>query len=281
VNGSIAVARIELTDKPILITGAISGIGKATALACAGAGMPVLAAARRTDRLDALVSEIESAGGRAASVTLDVNDAGACEDAVSQCVALFGSIYGVFANAGFGVEGAAFDLTEAQTREIFETNFFGSMNIIRPALSQMRSQNAGHILWCSSCLSILPTPYYAAYSATKAAQHHYGRAMRVELRGTGIQSTTVHPVGTKTEFFDTADKLSGGAKLFDKAEERFMQPPERVAKAIVRALRKPRAEVWTSTPAKYGMSIVGRCPWIADRVFARMKHRRLAEAREP
>lgn len=275
------MARIDLTGKPILITGASSGIGKATALACARAGMPVLAAARRADRLDALVGEIESAGGRAESVALDVNDADACAEAVSRCVETFGSIYAVFANAGFGIEGGAFDLTEDQTRGIFETNFFGSMHIIRPALARMRSQRAGHVLWCSSCLSILPTPYYAAYSASKAAQHHYGRAMRVELLGTGIHSTTVHPVGTKTEFFDTADKHSGGAKLFDKAEERLMQPPERVAKAIVRALRKPRAEVWTSIPARYGMSIVGRCPRLADMVFTRMKHKRLAEAREP
>lgn len=268
------MARISLTGKPILITGASSGIGRATALACARAGMPVAIAARRLDRLESLASEIEIAGGRALPIELDVADAEACASAVARAAEAFGSLYAVFANAGFGFERPMHETSRADLREIFEVNFWGSMHVIDPALPRMLEAGAGHVLLCSSCLAALPIPWYGAYTATKAAQRHIGRAMRVELAPAGVHVTTVHPVGTKTEFFDVADERSRGATLFDRTSERFMQPPERVARAVVRALEKPRPEVWTSVPARVGMHLAALTPRTTDRVLARMAKRR-------
>ena len=275
------MARVELAGKPILITGASSGIGRATAIACANAGMAVFATARRADKLETLVDEIERAGGRAASRALDVDNPEACAQCVQACVERMGGVYAVFANAGFGREGAAHEVTTEQVRALFETNLFGSLHIIRPALGHMLDARSGHVLWCSSCLALLPTPYYSAYSASKAAQHHFGRAMRVELRGTGVHSTTVHPIGTKTEFFETTNRISGGAKLFRVDRDRFMQPAERVARGVVGALRRPKPEVWTSFPARVAFNMVGRFPRTADALLVRAKHRRFGEAQEP
>lgn len=265
---------IDLRDKPIVITGASSGIGRACAIACAREGMPVLVAARRMERLESLVEEIREAGGRAEAVALDVADAEACRGAVERCREAFGGVYGVFANAGFGFERPLHETEEADLREIFEVNFWGSLHVIRPALPHMLEACAGHVLWCSSCLAALPIPWYGAYCATKAAQRHIGRAMRVELAPRGVHVSTVHPVGTTTEFFDVAEQRSGGASLIDTAGRRFMQPPERVARAVVRTLHRPRPEVWTSLPARLGLHLAALAPRTTDRALRVMARRR-------
>src|ERR1044071_3959181 len=174
---------MDLSGKPIAITGASSGIGRATAAACAAAGMPVALGARRLEKLQAAVDEIRRAGGRAIAVEMDVDRPRDCDAFVERTVGEFGSIHAVFANAGYGLERPIAAITDAELRAIFETNFFGTMNTIRPALAAMKG--AGHVLVCSSCLAKVGTPFVGAYSATKAAQDHIARAMRIEMRGTG------------------------------------------------------------------------------------------------
>jgi len=270
---------IDLNDKPIAITGASSGIGRATALACARAGMPVAVGARREDKLRDLVREIESFGGRAIAVPVDVTNPDACGAFVERTIESFGSIYSVFANAGYGFERAIHESTDSELREIFETNFWGSMNVIRPALAHMLPAKAGHVLFCSSCLSKIGVPYSAAYSATKAAQDHFGRGMRHELRPRGIHVSTVHPVGTSTELWEVVERRSGGkTAVAGKPNKLFLQPPERVAAAVVRCLRVPRGEVWTSLPVRLAFAFVTAAPRIGDYFIGREIDRRLKEA---
>ena len=250
--------KIDLTGKPILIAGASSGIGAATALACAGARMPVLLTARREEKLVQVVERIRQSGGTAEHAIADVTSTEDCERAVATCVERFGSIYSVFANAGYGFEAPVADcladdpasLDTDRIRAIFETNFFGTLNAIRPAIPRMVEAGAGHVLICSSSIGKFAIPRYGPYCASKAAQWHIGRAMNAELRSKGVFTSTVHPIGTKTEFFDEAAKRSGGKTLSENTPAFLMQPPEKVAKAILRTLRGPRAEVWTSLPVK-------------------------------
>ena len=267
---------ISLAGKPIVITGAGSGIGRAAALACAGAGMPVVLTGRRREPLEAAAREIEAVGGRAAALAGDVTDRVHCGAAVALCVERFGSIYAVFANAGYGVECAAHEMSDADMRAIFETNFFGTLNVLRPALPVMRAAGRGHLLVCSSCLALLPLPYYGAYCATKAAQHHVSRAMGVELRGSGVWVSSVHPVGTRTEFFDTADRRSPkrAGLMRVGASDRFLQPPERVAKAVVRCLRRPRPEVLTSHAARLAFEFAAMFPGATNAALGWMVERR-------
>lgn len=268
------MARVELTGRPILITGASSGIGRATALACARAGMPVVAGARRLDRLDSLVESIRSAGGRAEAIALDVADRDACAGAVARTVESFGAVYAVFANAGYGFEGAVHEASDEALREIFEVNFWGSLHIIRPALPHMLGAGAGHVLWCSSCLAALPIPWHGPYTATKAAQRHMGRAMRIELAPRGVHVTTVHPIGTRTEFSEAAAARSDGARRVERRGERFTQASERVARAVVGALRRPKPEVWTSVSLRLALHIAALAPRTTDGVLRRRERRR-------
>jgi short-subunit dehydrogenase len=268
---------IELSGKPILITGASSGIGAATALRCAQAGMPVLLVARRADRLRETESRIAAAGGRAAVFQGDVADAGACAAAVEECIRRFGSIYGVYANAGYGVERAVHEMPDAEVRAMFETNFFGTLNTIRPALPHMLKARAGHVLICSSCVAKFALPYFSVYSATKAAQNHISRAMKLELEPFGVHVSSVHPVGTKTEFFDTAQKLSGGQPMIAHTSDFFMQSPDTVARATVRCLRSPRPEVWTSMFVQLGMAFSVAFPRLADMGVRGMVKQRMSQ----
>jgi len=264
--------RVDLNGKPICITGASSGIGRATALACAREGMPVVVSARREDRLNELVREIESAGGTAVAVVCDVAENGSGEAIVERCVDAFGSVYSIFANAGFGYESAHHESTPRQVREIFETNLFGSLRVIDAALPRLIEQRAGHVLLCSSCLSVVPTPYYWSYTATKAAQHHLASALRFELRDLGVHASSVHPVGTKSEFYETARKRSVKARFLGGATG--AQTSERVARAIVAGLRKPRPEIWTHAPARLAFNLSSLTPRLRDAVLRRVANRR-------
>lgn len=267
--------RVELAGKPICVTGASSGIGRAAALACARAGMPVVASARRESPLDDLVGEIRAAGGRAESVVADVAEEGSGEAIAGACERAFGPPYAVFANAGYGYEAAHHASSPGQVRAIFETNVFGTLRLIDAALPGMLERGAGHVLVCSSCLSALPTPFYGAYSATKSAQHHLASAMRVELRGKGVFVSTVHPVGTRTAFFEEAARRSESPRFLRAGRDgSSMQPPERVARAVVKCLERPRAEVWTSLSTRLAFNLSGVAPGLRDTAFRAVIRRR-------
>jgi short-subunit dehydrogenase len=267
---------IDLRGKPICITGASSGIGLATALACAKAGMPVVLAARRIERLNTLASQITATGGKAVAIEVDVRDTDACARMIDLCAGSFGSVYSVFANAGYGLEKPVLAMSDAELRDIFETNFFGTLNTIRPAIPRMIEARSGHIVVCSSCLSRMSIPYFSAYSATKSAQHHLSRAMNLELEGQGIRVSSVHPIGTKTEFFDAAARNSGGDghELVQHTAQWFLQTPERVARAIVRRLRRPAPEIWTSQATRLGMTFAEAMPRLTDLFLRRMVRER-------
>ncbi|MCC6425418.1 MAG: SDR family NAD(P)-dependent oxidoreductase [Phycisphaerales bacterium] len=265
------MSAINLRGRPIAITGASAGIGRATALACAAAGMPVAVAARRTDRLDELVAQIRASGGQGIAVKVDVTCPEECRNLIDATVSAFGSIYAVYANAGYGYERAMHETPDEEIREIFETNFWGSLNVIRPALVHMLAKREGHILMCSSCLAKLGLPYMCSYSATKAAQDHFGRGMRLELAPHGIHVSTVHPIRTTTELFDEVARRSGGSRIYAKGSGFFVQTPERVADATVRCLRRPRGEVWTSMLVRLGLAATVAFPGLTDRVLARIK----------
>jgi len=266
----------DLTGLPIAITGASSGIGMATAIACARAGMPVALAARREEKLASVADRIRAEGGKAIVVRTNVDSPEDCAALVERTVAEFGSIYSVFANAGYGAETPIATTSDADLRAMFETNFFGTLNTIRPALPHMLKAGRGHVLICSSCLSKFALPWHTVYSATKAAQDHIGRGLLIELKPRGVAVSTVHPIGTTTEFFEQAAVRShkgGPGPAPNAAQIRtpdfMMQPPERVAKAIVRSLRRPRGEVWTSLPVRMGFAFLTAFPGLRDAITAR------------
>ena len=241
----------DLHGKVIVITGASSGIGAATALACAKAGMNVVLNARRAEKLDAVADLARQAGAEAVTVVGDVMEPGISGRMLEAAHDRCDRFDAVFANAGYGFDLAAHEVSDEALRKIFDVNFFAAMDLLNAAVSRLLADGRpGHLLMCSSCLGRFTLPGHSAYSATKAAQAHVCTAMRIELEPRGIYVSSVHPITTTTEFFEVSSRLSGkepGDKSVPEHAPRFfVQPPQRVANAVVRCLRRPRPEVWTS-----------------------------------
>jgi len=276
---------VSLQGRSIAITGASSGIGAATAVACAQSGMNVALMARRGDKLEQVADQCRALGVKAITLVGDVTDVAACSELITKSVSTFGSLYSVYANAGYGIEKAGLDLTDSELRQIFEVNFFGTMNTIRPAAAHFatrpfegdaRLRPRGHILICSSCLARMPIPRYGAYSATKAAQAHLGRAMKLELEAKGIAVTTIHPISTASGFFETVKVHTGVSDLAAHTPGFFIQSTEKVARCTVDALKNPKNEVWPGFRGKFtrfGMAVCTLFPFLPDLALRGMARR--------
>lgn len=264
----------NLTDKLIVITGASSGIGAATALACARAGMDIVLAARRVEKLQSVAKQIESLGRRALAVPCDVTKDNDVTELFEKAWQAFGRIDAAFANAGYGMFGSVMD-TDLQThRDIFETNYFGTLRTLRAATPFLRKTDNGlkHLLICSSVASEIGVPQFSAYCATKAAQDSVAGAMRAELADQGVTVTSVHPVGTTTEFGEQARAQSTDKRAAEHGSntpKALTQTAEHVANTIARALRKPKPEVWPSTLARYAAALGTASPRFAAYIMRR------------
>ncbi len=278
--------RIDLHNRVIAITGASSGIGAATAIAAAQAGMDVALCARRLDKLNAVAQRVRDSGRRALTFQCDVTDPAQVQAFIDAIVAEFGRLDVLYANAGYGLLKSVEETTDAEYREIFETNFYGTLNAVRAALPALRStadgrasssrspkpspdnsRYRGHIVICSSAISEVAVPFFGAYAATKSAQDSIAGSLRAELAHENIFVTSVHPIGTKSEFFQEVARRDGQGEMSSNTPDFATQTPEHVARRIVASLRRPRAEVWPSVPARWGLALLTALPWLAALVM--------------
>jgi len=264
--------RTDLTGRVIIITGASSGIGAATALACADAGMDIVLNARRQSNLDDMAKQVQDRGRRAITVAGDVASPGMATQLLDAAAREFGRFDVVFANAGYGTEAAMISHPMDEIRQMFEVNFFSAVDLLRDASHRLiELGQSGHLLMCASCLARFALPLHGTYCASKAAQHQICMAMRAELWQHNIHVSSVLPITTTTEFFEASAKKSGQpakpGMVPDHAPKFFVQPPERVANAVVKCLRKPRPEVWTSHTVRLAAGLMTMFPWLADRMM--------------
>lgn len=198
------------TKSIALVTGASSGIGKATAERLAAAGYKVYGTSRRGAQKGQRSFEM---------LSLDVTSDESVAAAVNELMRLEGRIDLLVNNAGFGVAPAgAEESSMEQARAIFETNFFGLIRMTRAVVPHMRKQGGGRIINIGSVLGFIPMPYGALYSATKHAVEGYSESLDHELRTLGIRVSVVEPAYTKTDF--DANMLQPDAVLDDYREAR-------------------------------------------------------------
>ncbi|UJA19711.1 SDR family oxidoreductase [Thermoleophilia bacterium SCSIO 60948] len=216
-------------DPALLITGASTGIGAATARAAAEAGYRLVLAARSEDKLTELASEL---GGpdRALVVRCDVTEMADNERAVAAAIDGFGRLDAVFANAGFGASRGFLEESPEHWREMVLTNILGVGLTIRASLPHMLSERRGHFLITSSIAGRRALPG-SMYSASKHAVTAIGEALRAELREmhdqNTIRVTVVEPGMVDTPFFD--NPLEQGTAL----------EGEDIARAVIYALGQP------------------------------------------
>jgi len=183
---------MKLNKSIALVTGASSGIGKATAERLAAAGYKVYGTSRRGAQTSQRSFEM---------LSLDVTSDESVAAAVAEVIRLDGRIDLLVNNAGFGVAPAgAEESSIQQAKSIFETNFFGVVRMTRAVVPYMRQQGGGRIINIGSVLGFLPMPYGALYAATKHAIEGYSESLDHELRTRGIRVSIVEPAYTKTPF---------------------------------------------------------------------------------
>ena len=250
----------------VAITGASSGIGRATALRLAREGCAIVACARRADRLERLAADIEAAGGQALPVVADVTSELDMQDLVARAVERFGRLDIMMCNAGFGIYGAIDDITPAQMHKLVDVNYFGTYYATRAALPVFRRQGRGHLIVVSSIVGKRGVPYMGAYSATKFAQVGLAECLRAEVAGSGIHVSVVYPVSTNTEFTDVMRRETGTDVSRSLGPK---QTAERVADAIARAIAHPVPEVYPLKKARGLVLLNAIAPGFCDRIVRR------------
>lgn len=258
-----------LAGMHILITGASSGIGAALARELARHGAVLALVARRRELLEALAREL---GAGHLVLPADVGVESECRAAVAAAIAAWGRLDTLVCNAGYGLQRAAADTTTADWEAIWRTNLMGSAWCIDAALPLLRAQEPRHswraqVMLVSSGLARRAAPLGAAYSATKAAQLSLAEALRVELKQERIAVTSVHPIGTDTGFAAAAAGPGGGVRWHvGRREPR--QGAGTVARAMARAIRRPRPEVWPAQWARWAVALNALWPSLGDRAMA-------------
>jgi short-subunit dehydrogenase/ferritin-like metal-binding protein YciE len=226
----------------VVITGASSGIGRATALAFAGKGSGVVLAARREEVLREVAAECERLGGRALVVPTDTSDEAAVESLARQAVEHFGRIDVWVNNAAVGLYARFEDAPAADYRRVIEVNLFGYIHGARAALPRFYRQGHGVLINNASVMGTVPAPYASAYVVSKHGVRALGDSLRQEILLAGadrVHVCTVLPATIDTPFFRHAGNYTGRAV-------KAMPPvyaPEAVADAIVRLAENPAREV--------------------------------------
>jgi NADP-dependent 3-hydroxy acid dehydrogenase YdfG len=191
----------SLHHQIVLITGASSGIGEASARAFGRAGARVVLAARRADKLEAVAAEIRAQGGEALAIPTDISQLTEVKNLVRQTAAHFGRVDVLFNNAGFG-RLDFFDRLdpEADIAAQFAVNVLGLVQTTRQVLPLMMAQQQGHIINMASVAGLVAMPTYAVYAACKFAVRGFSEALRREVTPWGIRVSVIYPGGVATEF---------------------------------------------------------------------------------
>ena len=225
----------------VAITGASAGIGRECAMAFAREGARVSVCARRLERLETLAQAVGALGGEIFIMEVDVALEPSVQRFVEATVERFGRLDVLVNNAGYGVRGRVEEVPADDYERLMRVNYLGTVYGCRAAVPVMRRQGRGVIINVSSIVGHRSLPGGAAYAATKAAQISLTESLRVELRGTGVYASSIHPIGTESEFSDVASRQSGGKTAGALGPQ---QSAAHVAHAIVRCAKHPRPEVY-------------------------------------
>ncbi|MFG6503854.1 SDR family oxidoreductase [Microbacterium sp. P05] len=236
---------MDIQDSVIVITGASSGIGAATARAASAAGARVVLAARRADRITRLADELD----RAIAVRCDVTDQRQIEALVSTTLAEFGRIDVLVNNAGQGLQATVEQIALDDFRSLLELNLIAPLAMMQAVLPTMRRQHAGAIVNVSSGTTFANVPGTGAYVASKVALERLTAIARNEWEAAGIAVSTVIPFATDTEFLASIRAGRADAEAMTAGAE--FDTPETVADAILQLIRSGEPQL-DLVPAAYG-----------------------------
>jgi NAD(P)-dependent dehydrogenase (short-subunit alcohol dehydrogenase family) len=230
-------------SKVAIVTGASSGIGRATAEALARAGMTVFGTSRRIPN---------DGPNQVTMLTCDVTDDALVNSLVSTVLSQTGRIDILVNNAGVGLLGGAEESSIRQVQALFDVNLFGAMRMTNAVLPAMRKRSEGRIINIGSLLGLIPAPYAAHYSATKYALEGYSESLDHETRAFNIRVSLIEPAYTRSNFEQNTLKPDSMLAEYDQirtdvsASRRDVMvtadPPQVVANAVLRAATDARPQ---------------------------------------
>jgi len=226
-------------ENVVWITGASSGIGKAMAFEWARLGFKVVLSARRKELLEDIALEIRNSGGEALVVPVDIMEEKSIEDAVQRIITAWGRLDIAVANAGFGVFGGINKLTAKDWNRQLQGNVTGLALTVKYTLPHLK-QNQGRIGLVGSVGAYLPNPNVGAYGASKAAVNSIGLTLQVELMGTGVSCTTIHPGFVESEIARIDNEGVWHPERPDPRPSNLMWPTDKAAKVMVKAIMNRR-----------------------------------------
>jgi NADP-dependent 3-hydroxy acid dehydrogenase YdfG len=227
-------------NKVVIITGASSGIGEATARVLAEKGAKLVLGARRKERLEELVGEIKSKGGQAVYRITDVVDPDDSKQLVQLAKDAFGGVDVIFLNAGLMPVSPLSALKTEEWNRMIDVNIKGVLNGIAAVLPTFTAQKSGHIITTSSVAGLKAYPGGAVYGATKWAVRDLMEVLRMESaqEGTNIRTATIYPAAINTELLDMitdGNALKGMTALY----KQYGISPQRIANVVAFAIEQP------------------------------------------
>jgi short-subunit dehydrogenase len=270
----MAIDLRPVSEQVIVITGASSGIGLATARRAVAAGAKVVLVARSEQRLDREVEEMRRGGGDAIRIVADVASRAEMERVAAETVETYGRIDTWINDAGVSIYGRLEDVSEEDSRRLFDVNFWGVVNGSLAALPHLR-RNGGALVNVGSEVSDAVIGLQGMYSASKHAVKGFTDALRIEVEELGeapVSITLVQPTATDTPFPQHARNYMPN----EPALPTPLDDPEDVAEAILEAAAKPRRNVVVGL-AKLNVATAKLAPRLGDKMSAKQSLRQQYE----
>ncbi len=263
---------MRLDGAVAVVTGASSGIGRATALALARRGARVLVLARSESKLEDLVAEIEGIGGRAAAYPVDLADPDAALDVASRIEVEHGAPDLVVNNAGAGRWLAVEETPPAEVLAMLGAPYLAAFHLTRAFLPAMIARGSGRFVQVNSPACLVGFPGAAGYSASRAALRSFDESLGQELRGTGVGVTHLIAGETSSAYFehnpDSHERLPAVARWFR------VVTPDQVAAAIVAAVERDRRRASLPLELTATLAVHAVAPWLVKRLVLATAWRR-------
>lgn len=234
------------------VTGASKGLGLSLVNQLLKAGQYVAATSRN---INELTSAVNSNSEKFLPITVDLSSEQSVEQAINATITQFGRIDVIINNAGYGIGGSIEELTEKETRNNFDVNVFGTLNVIRKAIPHLRAQKSGHIINISSIAGINGATGWAIYSATKAAVIAFSEVLAEDVKAFGIKVTVVAPGAFRTNFLTPESLILPKNPIGDyeevrEAHARYLKmdgaqvgDPEKAAAAMISLVSMPNPPI--------------------------------------
>ena len=262
---------MNFKNKVVIITGASSGIGRASAIKFAKKNAKVVLVARRKEKLLQVQKEILQHTDSTLVCQCDVSNKSQVKEMTDTVLDTFGRIDVLVNNAGFVIYGKVSELTIEEIESQMETNYFGMIYCTKNFLSHMIEQKIGHIVNVASVGASFGVPGVVSYCATKFAMLGFSEGLKHELSGTGVDVTVVSPIGVNTPLFD------------HPSFENFSRPtivtlsPETVANAVLKAANSSKLEIVVPSVARAGIWAKHNFPFLINPIIGNVFRKQLTK----